>query len=117
MASSDSSRVDPRISDEPPHILSKYHPHTTSDSDFGGLSVVNTVDSHRIMSKLLMASNKRVLGGGQLQKNRGCDCVGLAIEEQADNQGGMGGVYASFGVAEKHQNEDGSRWVGLALGK
>ncbi|KAJ0780070.1 putative chromatin remodeler Bromodomain family [Helianthus annuus] len=29
------------------------------------------------------------------------------MEEQADNWGGMGVVYAAFGTAERHQNEDG----------
>ena len=43
--------------------------------------------------------------------------MGLAMEEQSDNRGGIGGVYVAFGVAERHQNEDGSIWVGLALGK
>ncbi|KAJ0703506.1 hypothetical protein HanPI659440_Chr14g0551841 [Helianthus annuus] len=62
MASSDSSCVDPRISDEPPHILSKYHPHTTLDADFGGPSAVNTVDSHKIMSKTVNGIKQKGLG-------------------------------------------------------
>ena len=65
MASSDSSRVDPHISDEPPHILSKYHPHTTSDADFGGPSDVNTVDSLRIMSKTVVS--RHTLHGFEIQ--------------------------------------------------
>ncbi|KAJ0946794.1 hypothetical protein HanRHA438_Chr01g0007911 [Helianthus annuus] len=44
-------------------------------------------------------SKQRGLGGGQLQKNRGGDCVGLAIEEQSNNRGGIVGVYVAFGIA------------------